>query len=38
MSQTELRNADIDAALTEAKEAYITRNRRVFPDSSRRPR
>src|SRR5579863_5635285 len=26
MSETELRNADIDAALTEAKEAYIARN------------
>jgi len=26
MSQTELRNADIDAALTEAKEAYVRRN------------
>ena len=26
MSQTELRNADIDAALTEAKEAYVARN------------
>ena len=30
MSQTELRNADIDAALTEAKEAYITRNQKSF--------
>ncbi len=26
MSETELRNADIDAALTEAKESYIARN------------
>ena len=26
MSETELRNADIDAALTEAKEAYVARN------------
>ena len=26
MSETELRNADIDAALAEAKEAYVTRN------------
>ena len=26
MSDTELRNADIDAALNEAKEAYVTRN------------
>ncbi len=26
MSETELRNTDIDTALTEAKEAYITRN------------
>ena len=30
MSQTELRNADIDAALTEAKEAYVTRNPKSF--------
>ena len=26
MSETSLRNADIDAALNEAKEAYVTRN------------
>ncbi|MEA2791946.1 MAG: glutamate-semialdehyde -aminomutase [Acetobacteraceae bacterium] len=30
MSETELRNADIDAALTEAKEAYVTRNPKSF--------
>jgi glutamate-1-semialdehyde 2,1-aminomutase len=30
MSDTELRNADIDAALAEAKEAYVARNPRSF--------
>ncbi len=30
MSETELRNADIDTALTEAKEAYIARNEKSF--------
>jgi glutamate-1-semialdehyde 2,1-aminomutase len=30
MSDTELRNADIDTALTEAKEAYIARNPKSF--------
>src|SRR5579859_124288 len=30
MSETELRNADIDTALAEAKEAYIARNPRSF--------
>ena len=30
MSDTQLRNADIDAALTEAKEAYVARNPRSF--------
>ena len=30
MSQTELRNADIDAVLTEAREAYVTRNPKSF--------
>ena len=37
MSQTELRNTDIDAVLTEAKEAYVTRPR-ASPATSRRPR
>ena len=30
MSETELRNADIDAALAEAKEAYVARNPKSF--------
>ena len=30
MSETELRNADIDTALTEAKEAYVRRNPKSF--------
>ena len=30
MSDTALRNADIDAALTEAKEAYVARNPKSF--------
>jgi glutamate-1-semialdehyde 2,1-aminomutase len=30
MSETELRNADIDTALTEAKEAYVARNPKSF--------
>jgi glutamate-1-semialdehyde 2,1-aminomutase len=30
MSETALRNADIDAALTEAKEAYVARNPKSF--------
>ena len=30
MSETELRNADIDTALTEAKEAYVKRNAKSF--------
>jgi glutamate-1-semialdehyde 2,1-aminomutase len=30
MSETELRNADIDAALAEAKEAYVKRNPKSF--------
>ncbi len=30
MSESELRNADIDTALTEAKEAYVTRNPKSF--------
>ena len=30
MGETELRNADIDAALTEAKEAYVARNPKSF--------
>jgi glutamate-1-semialdehyde 2,1-aminomutase len=38
MGETELRNADIDTALTEAKEAYVARNRRASPAMSRRPR
>src|SRR3954454_9123213 len=30
MSETELRNADIDTALTETKEAYVKRNPKSF--------